>query len=106
MKFALFSNAPDINVIQNLFTNVTKNQCKIYNTNSDNLIFNTLWANLTDDKLIFFLFSPENKIWYFMQIVTIGDNWHIMSKPVFSEKLKKKYFKISSAENFTQKAKP
>ena len=36
-----------------------------------------------------------------MQIVSIGDNLHEMSKPVFWEK----YFNMSSAENFTQHAK-
>ena len=40
-----------------------------------------------------------------MQIVSNGDNLHEMLKPVFWEK-KKKYFKMSSAENFTQSAKP
>ena len=36
-----------------------------------------------------------------MQIVSLGDNLHEMSYPVFWEK----YFKMSSAENFTQSAK-
>ena len=40
-----------------------------------------------------------------MQIVSIGDNLHEMSNLVFWEKLEK-YFKMSSAENFTQSAKP
>ena len=40
-----------------------------------------------------------------MQIVSLGDNLHEMSYPVFWEKNKKKYFKMSSAENFTQSAK-
>ena len=39
-----------------------------------------------------------------MQIVSLGDNLHEMSNPVFWEKYKK-YFKMSSAENFTQSAK-
>ena len=34
-----------------------------------------------------------------------GDNLHEMSNPVFWEKLKKKYLKMSSAENFTHSAK-
>ena len=43
------------------------------------------WANLADDKLLyFFLFFPENRLWHFMQIVSIGDNLHEMSKPVFN----------------------
>ena len=39
-----------------------------------------------------------------MQIVSLGDNLHEMSYPVFWEK-KEKYFKMSSAENFTQNVK-
>ena len=39
-----------------------------------------------------------------MQIVSIGDNLHEMSN-LFSEKNKKKYFSMLSAENFTQNAK-
>ena len=38
-----------------------------------------------------------------MQIVSIGDNLHVMSKPLFWEKLEK-YSKMS-AEIFTQSAK-
>ena len=38
-----------------------------------------------------------------MQIVSIGDNLHVMSKPLFCEKLEK-YSKMS-AEIFTQSAK-
>ena len=52
---------------------------------------------------IVFNFIQENRIWHFMQIVSTGDNLHEMSKPVFLEK-KKKYFSMSSAENFTQSA--
>ena len=36
-----------------------------------------------------------------MQIVSIRDNFHEMSKPVFWEK-REKYFKMMCAENFTQ----
>ena len=51
-----------------------------------------------DDKLMtFFLPFPENEIWHSMQIVSIGN-----VKFCF---LKRKYFKMSSAENFTQHAK-
>ena len=39
-----------------------------------------------------------------MQIVSIGDNLHEMSNPVFWEN-KKKYFQMSSAEKFIQNAK-
>ena len=47
---------------------------------------------------------PENRIWQCMQIVSNGDNLNEMSKPVFWEN-KVKYFKMSSAEDFTQGAK-
>ena len=51
-------------------------------------------ANSADStSMIFFLLVfLENRIWYFMQIVFIGDNLHEMSKPVFWEKKKKKKF--------------
>ena len=39
-----------------------------------------------------------------MQIVSVGDNLHVMSKPVTREKNKKEYFNLSSAEYFTQSA--
>ena len=49
----------------------------------------SIWTNSADDKLmIIFLFFPENRIWHFMQIVSIGDNLHEMSKPVFRENKK------------------
>ena len=38
-----------------------------------------------------------------MQIVSLGDSLHEMPKPVFCEK-QEKYFKVSSAEIFTQHA--
>ena len=41
-----------------------------------------------------------------MPIVSLGDNWHEMSKPFLWEKIrKKKYIKMLSAEIFTQYAK-
>ena len=61
------------------------------------LTITTLWANSADDKLmIFFLFFPENRLWHFMQIISIGDCLHEMSKLVFSEKKqqKKKHFNM------------
>ena len=39
-----------------------------------------------------------------MQIVSIGENSHEMSKPVPGKILNKMYFKMSPAENFTQSA--
>ena len=42
-----------------------------------------LWANSADDKLMtFFLFFQENKIWHFMQIVSLGENLHEVSNPI------------------------
>ena len=41
------------------------------------LTLTMLWADSADNKLmIFFLFSLENRIWHFMQIVSLGDNLH------------------------------
>ena len=40
-----------------------------------------------------------------MQILSIGDNLHEMSNPVFWEKIRKKKIEMSSAENITQSAK-
>ena len=48
---------------------------------------------------IFYFFSPENRFWYFMQIISRRDKLQEMSKPVFREK----YFKMSSAENQSAK---
>ena len=38
-----------------------------------------------------------------MQIVSLGDNLHEVSNPIFKEK-SEKYFKMSSSEIFTQQA--
>ena len=54
---------------------------------ADRLTFTTLWAFSADDKMmLFFLLFPENRVWHFMQIVSLGDNLHEMSNPVFWEK--------------------
>ena len=43
-----------------------------------------LRADSADDKLmLFYLFFLENKIWHFMQIVSIEDNLHEVSNPIF-----------------------
>ena len=68
------------------------------------LTFTTLWVNSADGELIIlFLFFPENGIWHFMQIVSIGDNLHEISKPVFWEKKKEticmKYQILFSGKN-------
>ena len=52
----------------------------------DILTFTTLLANSADNKLTFFLFFPENRIWHFPQTVSTGDNLHEMSNPVSWEK--------------------
>ena len=50
----------------------------------------TLWAYSADDKvMILIFFFPENRIWHFMQTVSIGDDLHKMSNPVFWEKEEK-----------------
>ena len=49
---------------------------------------------LADDKfMIFFLFSQENRLWYFMQTVSQGDSLHEMSKSILWDK-QLKYFKM------------
>ena len=54
---------------------------------------------------IFFIF-PENMLQHFMQIVSLGDNLHDMLKPIFWKKKSENYFRLSSAEIFTQHAVP
>ena len=62
-------------------------------------------ANTADDKLmIFYHISPEIKIWHYMQIISVGDNLHEMSKPA-SWKNKKKIFQYVVFGKFTQSAK-
>ena len=68
--------------------------------------FSSLRAYSADYKLVrFFLFFPENRIWHFMQIVSIGDKSCLKCQILFSGKNKKRYFKMSSAQNFTQSGK-
>ena len=47
---------------------------------------------------IFFLFFLENKIWYFMQIVSLGENLLEMANPIFCEN-KKNIIGLSSPES-------
>ena len=62
------------------------------------------WTNLAGDKImIYFLFFPENRIRPSMQI-SIGENL-LKCQILFSKKNKKKYFKMLSAEKFSQSAK-
>ena len=60
--------------------------CAIAETRKAYEIFNTYHAmgRFNRGKLmIFFLFFLENRIWYFMQIVSLGDNLHAVSNPIF-----------------------
>ena len=51
------------------------------------LIFTILWENSADyEFMIFSLFSPENRLFHFMQIVSKGDYLNEVSKPIFWEK--------------------
>ena len=45
-----------------------------------------LLVEFSADKVLKYvvLYFPENRIWHFMQIVSIGDNLHEMSNPLFS----------------------
>ena len=50
------------------------------------LIFTTLWANSADDKLMFFLFSLENRLWHFMQTVSLEEIIYMKYQNLFWEK--------------------
>ena len=83
------------------FKQVQTTACKRQNQTDALLTFTTLSTNSADDKLVtFFLYFPDNRIRYFMQIVSRrqigdifspenriwhfnGDNLHKMSKPGF-----------------------
>ena len=54
--------------------------------------------------MMFFLFSPENRIWYFMQIV-LTETICMKCQNLFSGKNKKNIINLSSAEKFIQSAK-
>ena len=73
------------------------------------LTITTLWVDSADDKLmIFFLFFLENRIWHFMQIVSVENRiWHFMQETIcmkyqslFSRKNKKKIFENVVCWNF------
>ena len=61
------------------------------------ITFTTFWANQQTTNWLFFLFFLRKRFWHFKH------NLHEMSKIVFSKKVRK-YFSMSSAENFTQSA--
>ena len=44
-------------------------------------------------------FFPENRVWHFMQAVSVGDSMHEMSNPVFWNK-SEKYFKTLFVDFF------
>ena len=53
--------------------------------------------------MMFYLFLQESSIWHFMRVVSTGDHFLEISKPVFlknKKKKKKKKFNMSSAEIF------
>ena len=41
-----------------------------------------VWVKISAEVKYFSYFFPENRLWHFMQIVSIGDNLHEMSKPI------------------------
>ena len=48
------------------------------------LTLTLLGANSAENKMaIVFLFLLDNRIWHFMQIVSLGDNMHDVSNPIF-----------------------
>ena len=49
------------------------------------LTVSTLVKISADDILKYFLISPKNRLWHFMQIVSTWDNMHEMSRPIFWE---------------------
>ena len=77
--------------VYNHSDHMVKFQCDKHERVPFTLNFTALWAYSADDKLMI-LFS-ENRIWHFMQIVSIGDNLHEISKPVFC-KIKKSISKF------------
>ena len=44
------------------------------------------WEVNSADDILKYLFFPESRLRHFMQIVSIEDNLHEISKPVFLEK--------------------
>ena len=56
---------------------------------SSKYLLQTLVNSADNKSMIFFLFFQENRLWYFMQIVSNGDNLHEMSKPFFWKKRRK-----------------
>ena len=54
-----------------------------------------LWANSVDDKLIiFFWLFPGNRLWHFMQIVSLGDNFMKCQSLVFGKIISKYHLKF------------
>ena len=47
------------------------------------LTITMLWANSADHKMMYIFFPLEYRIWHFMQIVSLGENLHEASNPIF-----------------------
>ena len=73
--------------IRKCFKSKKKNVCYFPSSGVKGLTLSMLDKMFSADHILifFFLFSPENKISYFMQT---GDNLHEISNPVFREKNK------------------
>ena len=74
-------------ILHYLLRSVSQNTYGIHGLVSYAITFTTLWTNSAIDKLLYFSYLPENMIWHSMQIVSIGDNLHEMSNPIYREKL-------------------
>ena len=91
LKYALsikFSSNPHFHLLNEQHKSYVK--CCMHTCNKLKLTLSMLWKNFSRHHFeIFFTFSPENRIRHFMQIVSIGDNLHAMSNPIFWEKQEK-----------------
>ena len=75
---------PHIHVVR------SANSLLTYTVHRNLLTLSMLWSDSADDKLmIFFLFFLGNRIWHFMQIVSLGDSLHEMSNPILGDNLHK-----------------
>ena len=87
-------NPKDVNIkacYQQIVFCVISKFCSIY-------WFNAQHAGKKNQQKTFWnvLFFPENRLWYFMSIVSYGDNLHELSNLIFWKNLEKN--KMSSAE--------
>ena len=78
----LFPNKNLLSEVKTSFLKSWIDNCKSFN-GGDIKHFDILGKIVSRRHIeIFFLFFPENRIWHFMQIVSIGDNLHEMSNSV------------------------